>query len=151
MTPDCAHDYSSIVRSNWKQTTGYLLASRQPCLDIRDDERRSVQGRVLVARDASDLTHWVPSQSWVLAVIVCPGDSLDSLAAWVQRHRVDTSRIWFFLHPTTPLEALRPWSDAGHPTDQVDVVEDWRRLHKLFGAALNDQIYLDWADASGGG
>jgi hypothetical protein len=53
-------------------------------------------------------------------------------------------RVWFYLHPETPDEILRPWADAGFAIDQVEFVKDWRQLHPHFGLALNDRVYADW-------
>lgn len=68
-----------------------------------------------------------------------------ALLAWVKRHRADPARVMFFLHPMVDVEVLRPWRDAGHGTDRVDVVDSWRRLHRLLGLALDDRVYEDWA------
>ncbi|HLE48384.1 MAG TPA: hypothetical protein VI818_08815 [Candidatus Thermoplasmatota archaeon] len=146
MTPDRHADWYTVVRAHWRKTTGFLLASREPCLTIRDQELASVKGRSLSSRDPKDLAGWAPPKSWILGVIVCPGDRIDGVVAWVRGHRADPNRVWFYLHPTTPLETLRPWADAGFDTDQAATVSSWRELHKLYGLALNDRVYGDWND-----
>lgn len=135
--------YHDVVKAHWRQTKGYVLAGRQPCIQIRDDEVKRIN-RVLVATHPDDLASLKLPKSWVMAVLLCPGDTTNDLAAWARQHRIQTSRVWFFLHPRTDPEALRPWRDAGYRTDQADVVATWKDLHPLFGLALNDQVYSDF-------
>jgi hypothetical protein len=116
-------------------------------LGIRDEEFRAVTGRALVGRGISDLERWQPPMSWILGVIVCPGDSVGPVAAWARRHETDPQRVWFYLHRDVRPEVLAPWEDAGFGPAQVDFVSDWRSLHKLFGLALNDRVYADWKHA----
>lgn len=144
MSIDRHPDWYTVVRGHWKQTTGFLLASAEPCLSIRDQELESVGGRALASRSPKDLERWNPPRSWILAVIVCPGDSLQPVVDWVHRHRADPDRVWFFLHPRTDPAPLRSWLEAGHDTVHVDSVSNWQELHKLFGLALNDRVYADW-------
>ncbi len=144
MTPDRHADWYTVVRKHWRQTTGFLLASREPCLTIRGQELASVKGRSLSSRDQEDLAGWTPPTSWVLGVILCPGDRIEAVVAWIRKQRADPSRVWFYLHPSTDAETLRPWLDAGFDTDQAATVSDWRELHKLYGLALNDRVYSDW-------
>lgn len=139
-------DWHETVRANWRKTTAFLLASREPCVKIRDEELEAIQGnRVLVGFGPESLATWTPSGSWLLAVIACPGDDVQAVVDWVKRHRADAERVMFFLHPKADPEILRAWHDAGYPTDRVDVVSSWRVLHKLLGLALNDRVYEDWA------
>lgn len=139
--------WHEAVRRNWRRTTAFLLASTQPCITIRDEELQAIRAhRVLVGVGPDDLAGWEPGASWMLAVVLCPGDSTDALAAWARRHRIDASRVHFYLHPDAPLKVLNGWAEGGFPTDRVDTdVDSWQRLHKLFGLALSDRIVLDWA------
>jgi hypothetical protein len=73
---------------------------------------------------------------------------MDGIVAWAKRHKVPGDRVWFFLHPTATASTLRSWRDAGFDTDQAAVVSNWRELHKLYGLALNDRVYSDWAKNS---
>lgn len=138
-----ARDYASVVRANWAKTRGYLLAGREPCIRMRDEEVGNVR-RVLLAVHPDDLSSIKLSRSWILGVILCPGDSSAAVAEWVKTRRALPSRVWFFLHPDTDLAALRDWKAAGYATDQVDVVASWQEIHPLFGAALSDQVYADF-------
>lgn len=145
-------DFSEVVRENWERTTAFLLAGSEPCVEIRDDELEAIQGnRVLVGRSFEDLEAWDPSGSWILAVILCPDDSTQRLADWALERGIDAHRVHFYLHPRTSWDALEPWNEAGFPTERVDDdVDSWQRLHRLFGLALSERIYQDWAETETG-
>lgn len=145
MTIDRHPDWTTVVRKHWHRTTGFLLAGRQPCIASRDQELAAIQtNRSLVGHELQELLRWRPPESWILGVLLCPGDEVTSVLEWVQKNRVGTDRVWFFLHKRTEHEVMRPWTDAGHPLDRVDVITNWKELHKLYGLALNDQVYADW-------
>lgn len=136
-------DYAAVVRAN-HQTTGYIMASRQPCITIRDDEVRHINRR-LVALIPDDLDALEPGMSWLMAVVLCPGDDSHALAAWAKRAGAP-ERVRFYLHPDTHVnDALAAWADAGFAAAKVDVVASWKELHPGFGRALNDQVYADFA------
>lgn len=137
-----------MLRQNWEKTTAFLLAGSDPCITIRDEELEVIQGnRVLVGLSFDDLRTWEPSGSWMLAVLLCPGDTTERLATWAAKRDIDTGRVHFYLHPETSWGALETWHEAGYPTDQVDDdIDSWERLHRLFGLDLSEQIYKDWRD-----
>ncbi len=144
MSLDRYPDWYTVVRRHWRRTTGFLLASREPCLTIRDQEIEAVKGRALVSREIEQLIQWQPPESWVLGIILCPGDTIDEVVAWCRNTKADPARVWFYLHPDTYHQILELWEDAGFEADQVDYVSTLKELHKLFGLALNDQVYADW-------
>lgn len=151
MSVDRHPDWYGTVRANWRRTTGYLLASRAPCLTIRDEEIEAIRGnRILVGVSPEGLSKWTPSGSWLLAVLLCPQDDVAAIVAWTRRHKADARRVHFFLAEGTDPEVLRPWKDAGYATDRVDVVASWKELHKLLGLALNDRVYEDWSKPADG-
>lgn len=139
-------DWYSTVRGNWQKTTAYLLASREPCIAIRAAELKAIrENRVVVGVDSAALGRWKPTGSWLLAVILCPGDETAELADWIWVNQLDPSRVHFYLHPKTTWKPLRAWHDAGFPTANVDDdVPSWQRFHQLFGLALSDRIVADW-------
>lgn len=146
MKPDDFPSWHATVRAHWPKTTGFLLAFRQPCIAIRDQEIQAASGRVLVAGGIEDLEEWRPPKSWILGVLICPGDDVGPVAQWIQARKADASRVWFYLQPDVEVSVLEPWEQAGHPADQYDSAADWKQLHKRFGLALNDQVYADWKD-----
>lgn len=149
-TSDRAPGWYEIVRQNWQKTTAHLLADTEPCIKIRDDELEAIEeNRVLVGLSFEALDAWVPSGSWMLAILLCPGDDLTRLISWAGEHEIDPSRVHFYLHPDTPWQILEPWRKAGYPTDRVDDdIDSWERLHRLFGLALSERIVKDWSDMS---
>ena len=146
MSVDRHADWFQTVRTHWHRTTGFVLASREPCLSIRADEPDAVRGRALVAVDDADLAAWDPGASWVLAALLCPGDTILPLLDWLRAGHRDPTRVWFYLHRSTDWEVLRPWEDAGLSLRQAASVASWQELRKLFGLALNDRVYKDWRD-----
>lgn len=135
-------DFSSVVKANWDLATAYLLAGRRPCIEIRDDEvGRIGSNRKLVALNHGELDRIDFKGIWVLGVVVCPGEHVEDVLAWVRAHPVEPWRIWFFLHAATDMTVLEPWVKAGFRPHQVDVVEDWMDLQAVFGLYLNDIIY----------
>lgn len=146
MNRDDFPSWHAIVQAHWPKTTGFLLAFREPCIAIRNQEMQAVTGRVLVAGDIEDLVNWRPPESWILGVILCPGDRVEPVFRWIQARQKDAGRVWFYLHPDVDVAILRPWEQAGFPADQFDVAPDWKHLHKRFGLALNNQVYADWKD-----
>ena len=152
MSLDRHPDWRATVRGNWRKTTAFILASAQPCIKIRDDELAAIKSnRVLVGLSAQDLHSWSPASSWMLAVLVCPGDTTEDVAAWARRGKADPSRVHFYLHPEARKEVLAAWHGAGFPTERVDDdVDSWKRFHHLFGLALADRIVADWGPATTG-
>lgn len=144
MSVDRPGDYAAVVRANVARTRGFLLAERHPCLDIRDREVESIQRdlRPAVAATLADLD--LPD-SWMLAVILCPGDDTTAVAAWagqLQPRHVD--RIRFYAHPEADLgDALAAWMDRRLPPPRVDETRDWGEFHRRFGLHLNDLVYQE--------
>lgn len=122
MSHDRHRGWYETIRRHWRKTRGYLLASSQPCIDIRDRELHAVKGRSLASRDPQNVARWTPPESWILAVILCPGDDVRPIVEWVRAHDADPDRVWFYLRPTTPTEVLTPWVEAGQRPDQVATV-----------------------------
>lgn len=140
-------DWHEVVARNWRKTKAYLLAFREPCIRIAADELDAIRrNRVLVGLSAGALSRWRPEGSWMLAVILCPGDDVAPLTAWLARHEADPARVRFYAHPGTDVfAALEAWREAGLGAPRVDDdVDAWPRLHKRFGNDLAVQILQDW-------
>lgn len=85
-------------------------------------------------------------KSWVLVVLICPGDTLEGVAEWVRRlPRRDRDRVYLYFHPRTDrVAALAPWHAAGLEDPVVSLAHDFKTFHKSFGARLNLQTYNDF-------
>lgn len=140
-------DWHAVVAAHWRDTVGFLYASQPGCIEIRDDELRKVRGnRVLVGVTPADLTRWKPTASWMMGVVLCPGDDVAELVAWAIKNGA-AERIRFYAYPKCdPFAVLQPWADAGLPNPAVDIdIGDWKRLHRRFGRDLAVQILQDWS------
>lgn len=145
-------DAARIVKENWHRAEAFIVAQREPCIEIRDDELRTIgDNRLLRGGLPEDLDAWKRPESWFIAVIVCPGDDTRAIAAYVKRNRLDPDRVHFYLHPQASNQALSAWRDAGYRLDHVDdrtptgtPIKDWEALHKLLGLHLNIQIVEDF-------
>lgn len=140
-------DWHEVVVDHWRQTTGFLLALRQPCLRIRDDELDAIRkNRVLVALDPAGLEAWTPPASWLLAVLLCPGDDARPVVDWVRRCGADPDRVKFYARKgVDAFQALASWDAAGLPDPVVEEgFTTWRDLHKAFGRDLAIRILQDW-------
>lgn len=137
-------DYAPVVRAHSQDTLGLVVADTGDCLGIRDAEIAHVR-RELRALTSSDLAKLVLPKSWLVAVLLCPGDDLQTLAAWaLGLEEKDWRLIRFYHHPGVDLvEALTPWYAAGLDDVRADEVRDFASFHRLFGNDLNDQIYSD--------
>lgn len=127
------------------ETVGFLYASRPPCQGIRDDEVRRIK-RTLVPVGPGGFPSRPLPKSWVLAVLVCPGDSLQDVAAWVRGvPRRDRERVYVYFHPATDrVAALSAWYAAGLDDPIVSLAHDFTTFHKSFGARMNLQTYNDF-------
>lgn len=102
--------------------------------------------RVLVGLRPEDLAGWDAEGSWLMAVLLCPGDSSAAIAAWARRHKADPDRIHFYAHKgTDPFEALAAWHRSGLPPPIVtEGITSWKEFHRRFGRDLTVRILQDW-------
>ena len=135
-------DYVPVVRAHHKKTACYLLVAREPCIGIAQDEANAIDRNIQIVSH-EDLEDLDLPPSWLLAFVVCPGDSVAPLARWVKARRARGRRIRFFLHPSTDDNVLRSWEAAGLGLARGVAVSTWQELHPHLGRALNDTVYLD--------
>lgn len=147
--PDAPGDYVAVVRAHRMGTLAYVVADSGNCLDIQAHEVARVRGRSLRTITSADLPRLRPPASWAMAVVLCPGDTTEALAAWA--HKLpppELDRIWFDEHPgVEPDKAYAAWVESGLAMPLRDVVRDFATFHTLFGDDLNDRIYADFAGA----
>ena len=138
-------DFAQVVASNHPRLRAWLWAQSDPCLSIAQQEVKRIR-RNLVAVGPSGAPA-VPSSPawWLLAVLLCPGDTTGAIAAWAKAIRGPVSdRVRFYLHPETdPVAALAAWYNAGLPDPLTAEVEDFKTFHQQFGWDYNNQVYRD--------
>lgn len=94
---------------------------------------------------SSDLERLRLPRSWMLAVLLCPGDNTERLASWASRlPSGQLDRVRFYLHPETDARAsCEGWARAGLPPLRYEVARDFPSFHRLFGLHFNDRVYED--------
>src|ERR1051325_12091191 len=96
-------DYATVVKAHAERTTGFVLADSGDCLDIQDAEVRRVR-RKLQPLGSKDLSALRVPRSWLLAVLLCPDDSMKGVAEWAAaRAPAERERIRLFHHPGSAL------------------------------------------------
>jgi hypothetical protein len=133
------------IRKHRLDTTAYVLLREANCFGLKPADFTKVAGRRLVPIGADQLpVHPLP-KSWVLVVLVCPGDDLDALAAWAARlTRADLHRVWFYeLHGQDARRSYKPWVDAGLQYPPNERVDDVQEFNHVFANELNIRILLD--------
>jgi hypothetical protein len=136
-------DWTRVVAANMRSTLAFIVSGRHPnCLEIVNDEVRHIN-RWMKQCLLDSLPAKVPG-SWFMAVVVCPGDDLRGLAAWMTKHGGD--RVRFYLHRGASPRQLAPVNDAGHDLRHVrpERYTSYGELHKRLGLDLSDQIYEDF-------
>lgn len=145
-------DASRIVRTHWREAECFIIAQRDPCINIRDDEAGNLD-RYVHGGFPDDLMAWIRPRIWFVAVVVCPGDDLRTLTRFVADHGWDAARFHFYLHPQASVQTLQPWADAGLPLDRVDTegrngapIDSAGNLNAVMGLHFNLQILRDVLD-----
>jgi hypothetical protein len=135
------------IRARRLDTVAFLLAEQGNCLRIRAEELRRVTGRRLRPVTGSTLPSLPLPKSWALAVILCPGDGTEAVAAWARG--IDAAsrrdRLWFYEAPgVRPRDAYAAWIAADlDPNVLRDSFTDFYDFNRLFSNDLNEQIWLD--------
>ena len=141
-------DYRAVIHPDCMKTAVYVAAGRPPCIELHA-QASTPTGRDYRATRLGDLDSIRPKGRWVLAVILCPGDTTLELVAWMHGARADPERVVFFLHPETDaVTALHAWYEAGYSDPVAHEAKTWRQLASPLGRFVNDWIY---ADAKGTG
>lgn len=133
------------IRRYRLDTTGYVLLRPDNCFGLKPVDFTKVAGRKLVTLGPDQLpVHPLP-QSWVLAVLTCPGDDLTGLAEWASKlSRADLHRVGFYeLEAHDARKSYRALVDAGLPYPPNERVEDVQEFNHVFANELNIRILLD--------
>lgn len=136
--------YADIVRANWPKTLGAIVASSPAALAMQKRSISHVQ-RKLRGVAPEDLAGLDLGGSWLVAVVLGPGDDTRKVASWASGLANEQQpRVRFYLlRGVKAADAFRAWYDAGLPDPLTSEVENWTTFHKRFGNELNNQIYRD--------
>lgn len=137
--------FRDVVAKHHPDSDAVLVASREPCISIAHDEEVNVRGRSFTIASPETLEDLTLRASWLMAVLLCPGDETGQIVHWVRDNDRDPRRIIFYLHTDTdPRATLEAWHEADLPVHSAWTIEDWKQLHKHFGAAWNVRVYDDF-------
>lgn len=140
---DRPEDWTRVVAANAHSTLAFIVSSRQPiCLKMATAEVKHIN-RWMKPTLLDSLPTKIP-ESWFMAVVVCPGDDLHVLAAWMTKYGGD--RVRFYLHRDARPSQLAPVRYAGHDLRHVrpERYTTYGQMHKRLGLDLSDQIYEDF-------
>ncbi|HEX9815751.1 MAG TPA: hypothetical protein VGB18_02115 [Candidatus Thermoplasmatota archaeon] len=141
--------WHEVVRANFENTAGYIVAQSGTCLEFQTKEIKHPKGRVR-GRDFRPLT---PAslrdlrlpRSWFLGIILCPEDSLEPLSGWHAGLKPeDRDRVVFFTHNDFQREQLDDIAEIEGALPQVvPLPSSWERFHQIFGRLHGDRVYSD--------
>lgn len=150
MTGASPTDYKPVIDAHKHESLAVLLASEAECM--QDSENFAVAGRRFRTEQGSAFA-FDPPERVVALVLVCPGDDLHPIMAWIQDHGISPSeRVLLVYHPGCDLyEVLRPWYEVfdkdpiayemtAYPGRRPNA--KWTVAQKV-GQWYNDWIYLD--------
>lgn len=137
--------FHDIVAKHHEESDAVLVANREPCISIAEDEEENVTGRSFTVARPGELGQLELQASWVMAVLLCPQDTAEKVAEWIVSENRPAHRVLFYLHPETSAEeALAPWEEADLQIHNTWTVSNWRELHKHLGSHWNVQIFEDF-------
>lgn len=136
-----------IIQRHRLDTTAFLVAAQPNCLAIGAVESQKVTGRrlKLIQPSALPAPDDLPA-SWVVAVLLCPGDTTADIAKWIRRLPTALrSRVWFYEAPGIDVSlAYASWKAEGLGNPLADAFSDFFDFNRLFANDLNEQIYQDY-------
>ncbi|MBI2078330.1 MAG: hypothetical protein HYT80_08195 [Euryarchaeota archaeon] len=143
----------AVILAHMHDTQTFLASGKAPCDRIRDEEAAATRprgtpqrtGRRIRPLGIEEVKALRPEGSWLLAVLLGPGDTLAPVAAWASRLApADQRRIRVFHHPDVDLPvALGPWPEATLGAVSVDLAPNQVVLHHALGQYINERIWLD--------
>jgi len=138
------------IRAFRKQTICYVLAQQGNCLDLAIGRVKAVTGRSMQLLDGATFPRDLP-YSWMLAVVICPGDDTTQLGSWASRlSPPDLARIRFYepheLEETAD-RIYEGWTNKGLPDPWRIRVHGFKELNRVLGGDLNVRILEDHVGA----
>lgn len=139
--------FRDVVAAHHRDSDAILVAGREPCITLAHEERNKVRERRFRVVRFDQVEGLAVRRSWIMAVLLCPGDHARAVARWVLAGDHDPRRVAFYLHPTTDVRAaLGPWHREGLHVHTIRKVTTWKALHKHFGAHWNVRVWDDFHD-----
>ena len=139
-------DFVAVVRTNQSRTVGWVVASREPCLTVREDEALLIDRAFKPLRPKHLHQVKFPS-SWYVGVLLCPGDDVAEVATWFAGlPDADRARVRFYCHPDCDLAtAFAAWVKLGLPPPVTVELPSmtFAAFHKRFGRDHAWRVYLD--------
>lgn len=143
MTSGRPLDYRDVILGARFDTKVYVAAGQPPCISLRNAVSLP-RGRDYRAIDLGDLPEPEPGARWLLAAILCPGDSSEVVVEWLVRQKADPERVLFILHPETDAHAaLAAWHAARFPLPETCEARTFRQCAPIVGQFVNEWIYRD--------
>ena len=139
-----------VVHPRCRDTLGIVVAATQPCFRIATEQQMKAVGRTIHIASPEAFHRIKRPKSWAVAVILCPRDDTEVLAAFVKANKLSAQRFHFYYHPTTDFrKALQPWHDAGLAVYSTWPVASWQDLNRHFGAHWNNLAHDDFCTIPG--
>lgn len=133
-----------VVAPNVGKSLAVLVASTQPCIRLAFDEAAAARTRPFKVTTPQHLESLALPRSWIMAAIVCPGDSVEEVAAWTLRNGHDADRVHFYYHPDVDARgALAAWERAGFRLRHTWPASRWNDIHPHLGRAWNAVVHDD--------
>jgi hypothetical protein len=138
-------DFARTVAQNHPRMKGWIWAQSGPCLSIAKDEVKKIRRNLAAVGPTGAPPTPATPLWWVLAVLLCPGDTTTAVVEWATALRGSGGdRIRFYMHPDTdPISAFAAWFGAGLADPLTAEVEDFASFHQQFGWDFNKQVYRD--------
>lgn len=145
---DRPEDYRAVIHPVRRDTRVFIVAETPPRIRLRDEAARP-KGRDYHTARLGNLARLRLPARWVMAAILCPGDTTEPLVAWMREHAADPRRVLLVMHPETgPVAALEAWYQAGYGDPVACEARSLRDFARTLGQSVNDWVY---ADAQGTG
>ena len=140
-----------IVRENHHRCEGFVVAASGECFEVQRKETwgpdSRVPGRRFQPIHPDTLGDIELPRSWFMGILLCPGDSVESVVVWYRQLPIsDRSRVKFYLHPDFDRNtAADSFSGAEVASVRVIVFAGaWENFHPLFGYDHALQVLADF-------
>lgn len=140
-----------LVQKNYERCQGFVVAESGVCFEVQRQEtwgpKSRVPGRRFRPISPHELQDIQLPDSWFMGILLCPGDSVESLAAWYRGlSESDRSRVKFYMHPDFDRDATAGvFEGAGAEAARVVVFDGaWENFHPIFGYDHAMQVVADF-------